>query len=319
MNTINSNKDHKLEKIILFGAGEVGKSISELLKYSGEDVIECFCDNNSALWNKQIDGKMICSYKECKEKNNKFVIASTQYVDEIEQQLMNDHKEFYLDIKEWAMSQRIDHVKWNRDYCAWFHKKCMDNYFERAELGGALATFWDEDSVFHKMFDKLDLDNVIELAVGRGRHVPLYESKANHIMLVDILRENIEYCKGRFKENRKIDYYCNNGYDLSELKDNEYSALFTYDAMVHFEMMDIYEYLKDTYRVLKKGGMALFHHSNNTASYKNSFDTAAHGRNYMSKDLFAYLAYRAGFEIIEQQVVKWGIPDLDCISLVRKN
>ena len=27
--------------------------------------------------------------------------------------------------------------------------------------------------------------------------------------------------------------------------------MFTYDSMVHFEMMDIYEYLKDIYRVLK--------------------------------------------------------------------
>ena len=89
--------------------------------------------------------------------------------------------------------------------------------------------------------------------------------------------------------------------------------------MVHFEMMDIFEYLKDIHRVLRKGGMALFHHSNNTSNYKNSYSTATGGRSYMSKELFAYLAYRAGFEIVEQRVFDWNVKDLDCVSLVRKS
>lgn len=49
--------------------------------------------------------------------------------------------------------------------------------------------------------------------------------------------------------------------------------------------------------------MAIFHHSNNTSDYKNSFYNAVSGRNYMSKDLFAYLTYCAGFEVVEQQVI----------------
>lgn len=39
-----------MEKIILFGAGEIGKSVYELLQYRGEsDAVGCFCDNNSEL------------------------------------------------------------------------------------------------------------------------------------------------------------------------------------------------------------------------------------------------------------------------------
>lgn len=94
--------------------------------------------------------------------------------------------------------------------------------------------------------------------------------------------------------------------------------MFCYDAMVHFEMMDIYEYLKDIYRVLVPGGMVLIHHSNYTADYKASFANTPHGRSFMSKDIFAYLAYRGGFEIISQQVINWGVKDLDCISLIHK-
>ena len=160
--------------------------------------------------------------------------------------------------------------------------------------------------------------NVIELACGRGRHVPHYLQKAGKVTLVDILEENISACKKRFVDEKNISYYCNNGYNLAELETGKYTSLFCYDAMVHFEMLDIYEYLKDIYRVLIPGGKVLIHHSNNTSDYKASFANAPNGRSFMSKDIFAYLAYRAGFEILEQEIIDWGIKNLDCISLIQK-
>ena len=49
-----------------------------------------------------------------------------------------------------------------------------------------------------------------------------------------------------------------------------------------------------------------------------SFVNAPHGRSFMSKEVFAYLAYRAGFNILEQKIIDWEIKDLDCISLIQK-
>ena len=160
--------------------------------------------------------------------------------------------------------------------------------------------------------------NIVELACGRGRHVPKYLSTENHITLVDILEKNIEICKQRFSGFSNIDYYKNNGNDLKELPDSTYTALFTYDAMVHFELLDIAKYLQETYRILVDGGMGLFHHSNNSSDYKASFSNALHGRSFMSKDIFAHLAYKAGFKIIDQQVIDWIERDLDCLTLVQK-
>lgn len=114
-------------------------------------------------------------------------------------------------------------------------------------------------------------------------------------------------------------YYHNNGFNLEKLQDNSYTALFTYDSMVHFEMMDVKEYLQDIYRVLRRGGKALFHHSNYSADYKADFAHAPHARCFMNKDLFAYLANRVGFKILSQEVIDWyGISNLDCITLVEK-
>lgn len=96
------------------------------------------------------------------------------------------------------------------------------------------------------------------------------------------------------------------------------TSLFTYDSMVHFELIDIYSYFLETERILKKGGMALFHHSNNTENYMINFATGRYGRNYMSADIFAYLVNRAGLQVVEQHIIDWDMsPELDCITLVK--
>ena len=182
-----------------------------------------------------------------------------------------------------------------------------------------MDVFWKNDSLFCQLFSELNLEKVVELACGRGRHVRKYLSNAQTIILVDILEKNIDYCKQRFCSEKKIQYYVNTGFDLKEISSDSCTALFTYDAMVHFEMMDIFQYLLETNRILKKGGKALFHHSNNTDSYNVTFSSGRHRRNYMSKQLFAHLADRAGLKILKQYVIDWaGERELDCVTLIEK-
>ena len=84
-------------------------------------------------------------------------------------------------------------------------------------------------------------------------------------------------------------------------------------------MPDIFEYLRETERVLQPGGLALFHHSNNTDDYRITFSTGTSGRNYMSAQLFAYLANRAGLNVKDQRLINWnGVNNLDCLTLVEK-
>lgn len=209
----------------------------------------------------------------------------------------------------------LDGIEGRRNICADFHIDYMDTYYKSSE--NTTAVFWKEDSPFRKMFNRLDTTYIVELACGRGRHVPRYIEQSKQIVLVDILEKNISYCKERFKECDKIQYYINSGDNFKELADNTYTAIFSYDSMVHFESIDIYHYLLDTHRILKNGGMALYHHSNNHADYKASFITGEGGRNYMSMELFAHFADRSGLEVLEQQVIKWGNVE-DGITLLRK-
>ncbi|MDE6744201.1 MAG: class I SAM-dependent methyltransferase [Lachnospiraceae bacterium] len=307
-------------QFIIYGAGNRGKWCLDFLEWRNMgDKIFAFCDQNYAKI-RRISDKEVLSYDEAKEKKLPFLVSNvdetvaTEILDMLHKdgQIGYGFEEFHKAIGE-------EHAVFLREWCAYHHAKDNDQWFSDSETREEVDVFWNDDSLFNKFFGELDLHNVIELASGRGRHVPHYIDKAGTITLVDILEENMVICKERFKGANNIKYYKNNGYNLEKLSSDSYTALFTYDAMVHFEMMDVYEYLKDIYRVLVDGGKALFHHSNYTDDYKVDFAHGPHARCFMSKDIFAYLSHRAGFEVIEQKVIDWwGVKELDCITLLEK-
>lgn len=229
---------------------------------------------------------------------------------------------FYRELKDlFFVKQEYLLEEFERNWVAYNHIENMDSYFDVAEGEEMLSRFWGNGYPFFRMFSMLDQTKIIELACGRGRHVQKYLDSAGDITLVDILEKNIEICRERYKDNPKIHYYVNNGKDLSELPDSSYTAMFTYDAMVHFQYLDVNNYLKETFRVLQPGGYALFHHSNNDQDYKAALGSENNpkARAFMSKNLFAHMAYEAGFEIVEQHVLDWeGVEKIDCVTLLRK-
>lgn len=305
-----------MSKIVLYGAGKRGQAIYNFLEANGyADAIWGFCDRNAKKIGK-IGNKMVWLPNEIMDNN---VIYCITLLDVEKKRTIRGElgEEKCIDFSDLATALHVDRVKFNRDFCAFYHVDDMDSYFQSAE--NEIDIFWSQNSEFYQMFQKLDTTNIIELACGRGRHVLKYFDKAEQITLVDILQKNIDFCKERFGKEEKIKFYKNDGYDLKELESDAYSSLFCYDAMVHFELIDIYTYLKDIYRVLKAGGGALIHHSNYHADYKADFSNAPHSRNFMSRECFAYLAYRAGFVVLEQKVIDWqGTKDLDCITLLEK-
>jgi len=194
------------------------------------------------------------------------------------------------------------------------------SYYDDVEK---LTGFWNESSAFYKSFCQLDCTNIVELACGHGRHVPKYLDKAKSITLVDINQQNIDFCKKRFLNETKIKYVTNAGNDFNGIESNSQTAIFTYDAMVHFEMLDILSYIKDANRILVEGGKILFHHSNAAFSPELYYTQKPQCRNFMSADIFAYMALRMGFVVLKQDIFSWGsgdnfAKDIDCLSLCEK-
>lgn len=308
------------KSFIIYGMGKQGKVYYDFFKEKGLDgYVKGFCDKRYAEL-EEYDGKICYGYDEARLEAVPFLISpwDRNTFLEIEEQIKKDGGISYV-MNNIADYLGVDKVEFNRDFIAFYHIENMDGYFEDAEDYGHMSRFWGEIEGIYPLFCKLDLTNVIELACGRGRHVGQYIEKSNSVTLVDILEKNINICKDRYKTYDKIHFYCNNGFNLEQLPSEQYTALFCYDAMVHFEMLDIYEYLRDIYRVLVKGGRVLIHHSNYDKDYTASFINSPHGRSYMNASIFAYLATRCGFRILEQKLINWaGVEGLDCVTLLEK-
>lgn len=100
----------------------------------------------------------------------------------------------------------------------------------------------------------------LDFACGRGRNVTnmLTLCDWSRVDGVDISESNIEQNKNDY-QNQKSNWYCNNGVDVSDLKDNEYDFIMSTIALQHIPVYDIRKSLiTDLYRTLKPNGMFSF-------------------------------------------------------------
>ncbi|MGN7808080.1 class I SAM-dependent methyltransferase [Ensifer sp. 22521] len=201
--------------------------------------------------------------------------------------------------------------KWRTENSADF------GYFDTVE--NMLEIFWTEGGDFRKRFDTMDLTSVVEIACGKGRHAAQIVERCGNLVLVDTSRDAIDFARKRFRDKRNVRcHHSEDGESLAFIPTGSASAVFSYDAMVHFEPVTIYAYLRETCRVLKPGGRAFFHHSNYSKQPDQDFSLAPSWRNYMTSDLFRHFTHRAGLELVDHKVIAWDVPDSDALSLLTK-
>ena len=197
--------------------------------------------------------------------------------------------------------------------------KPWDNspYYENAEK--LIHVFWADNSLFRGLFEKLDLTSVVELACGHGRHSEIVQPRAGKLTLVDVFSDNLEVCKKRLASADNVDYIHGDGYSYRPVEDGSQTAIFCYDAMVHFAPELVESYLKDTARILAPGGMALYHHSNYDAPTDQHYGLNPSARNKMTRKMFNAFAKAAALDIVEASELRWaGDDDLDGVTLLRR-
>lgn len=199
------------------------------------------------------------------------------------------------------------------------HAHEASSYYAVADSAAWLAPFWAEGSVFLSLIAQLNMDRAVELACGHGRHTEQLLPRIGHITLVDVLASNIEACRRRFGDDPRVSYLVNNGNDLPGIADASITGLFSYDAMVHFELLDVLSYLRETRRVLVPGGRALLHVSNNRENPEGCFNANLHWRNFGGLDVVRHFVVRCGLTVLSAQTLDWsGTPDLDGLLLLEK-
>lgn len=189
-------------------------------------------------------------------------------------------------------------------------------YYENAEK--FIYVFWNEGRPFRRLFDRLDLDNVVEIACGHGRHSAQFVDRAGHVTLSDIHQSNLDAAHERLKGHGHVSFHLGDGRTLRPLASSSASSIFSYDAMVHFAPDVVFSYLKEIKRVLRPGGLTLLHHSNYDATPGAVWHRNPHGRNQMTQLMFRNGAAEAGLDILETVIMPWGHDkDLDGLTLLR--
>ena len=192
-------------------------------------------------------------------------------------------------------------------------------YYADADTAAWLSPFWAEGTPFLVLFRQLRLERVVELACGHGRHAAQALPLVGHITLVDVLASNIAACRARFGADPRIGYVVNNGNDLPRIADGSVTALFSYDAMVHFELLDVLSYLREVHRVLVPGGRALLHVSNNRENPEGRVRDNTHWRNFGGLDVMRHFAVRCGLTVLAARALDWdGAAELDGLLLLEK-
>lgn len=198
-------------------------------------------------------------------------------------------------------------------------------YYEDAERSTFL--FWEERFVFRRYFDKLDLTRSAELACGHGRHaeqlLQRYPDRVEALYCLDVLEENVAFTTRRIGSFAQAAVILVSGCDFQPIPPATLTAIFCYDAMVHFSPDIVASYLIDAARVLVPGGRALFHHANldrpDTGQPGRHYGLNPHARNHMTLELFESFARQAGLRILQTEAMAWGkCADIDRITLLER-
>ena len=196
------------------------------------------------------------------------------------------------------------------------HDWAQSGYYDLAERH--MEVFWTDTFPFYAQFRRLDLTDTVELACGHGRHT-LQVVDQGRFTLVDVNAINVDFCRERFQGHPNVTVMECNGSSLAGIADAGTTAVFCYDAMVHFELEDVVAYLHEIMRVLRPGGQALLHFSNYDAAPGGLYHDNPHWRNFNSAKIFRHFATRTGFEVLHLQTLAWGHDlDLDALALIRK-
>jgi len=199
--------------------------------------------------------------------------------------------------------------------------QCAENglwsqYFIDAEA--AMQTQWD--GTVWPLIKNFNFDAMLELAPGAGRNTERLCAISKKIYAVDYNFYALEQCRKKLGSSYRgcdIEYHVNNGTNLNMIQEGAISAIYCWDAAVHFDKSILKSYLQEFARVLRVGGQGFIHHSNLGDKANKNIKKNPGLRSNMSKESFAEMCEANGLRIIAQVDIPWG-NIVDCGTIFEK-
>ena len=148
-------------------------------------------------------------------------------------------------------------------------------------------------------------ESIVEIGPGAGRFSEVLAERARRLVLVDVTDEALRRCREQLGERPGVEYVRTDGASLPGVEGGSIDVVWSFEAFVHMQPVDVAAYVGDIARVLRPGGRAVIHHAGRR--------DRSGWRAPMSAALFARLARDRGLEVESQET--WGTYD-DVISVL---
>lgn len=317
------DKIEKGKKVIIYGAGEHTRKLLAHTNIWSKD-IECLVDQN-----KTFDpgyGRVYSPSEISRILPDVIVISSFAHQNEIYQ---------YLTEK---LNYRGEIISfYEEDDCRPFYSHSNDilphqfdwnGYYDEAEKGSDYS-FQKIKSIIGEDFDHhWNLDVTMDFACGRGRIAKYFYQYAKEFICCDCSLEALLYCANRFSgvSTTKFKYIVSKIDEKLPIPESSVNFIYSWDAMVHFELDVIEKYVSIFSEILKTDGGGFIHHS----SYKDMPDAVnkliwhqnPHSRTYVSAAEVKRVFENNGLKVVKQHQFIWGNQKngevLDCITVFKK-
>ena len=147
--------------------------------------------------------------------------------------------------------------------------------------------------------------SIVEIGPGAGRFSEVLAERAERLVLVDVTDEALRRCREHLGERPGVEYVRTDGASLPGVESGSIDLVWSFEAFVHMQPVDVAAYVGEIARVLRPGGRAVIHHA--------ARRDRSGWRAPMSAALFARLAGDRGLEVESQET--WGTYD-DVISVL---
>jgi SAM-dependent methyltransferase len=147
--------------------------------------------------------------------------------------------------------------------------------------------------------------SIVEIGPGAGRFSEVLAERAERLVLVDVTEVALRRCRERLGDRPGIEYVRTDGPNLPGVESSSVDLVWSFEAFVHMQPVDVAAYVGEIARVLRPGGRAVIHHAGRR--------DRSGWRAPMGAALFARLARERSLEVESQRT--WGTYD-DVISVL---
>lgn len=102
--------------------------------------------------------------------------------------------------------------------------------------------------------------SVLEIGPGGGRWTASLLAHASAYIGIDISATCTEYCRKRFRDDPRAQFFVGTGHDLAAAGDAAVDAIWSFDVFVHINRAEVDDYGAEFARVLRPGGIGVVHH-----------------------------------------------------------